>query len=219
MTGRPPILSTASSLKPETREAIRARRIQRRVPKATPPQEPVTLELTPFVPKTAEDVDALLRIWTAAASLDEAHRVFGECALSPSGFVATYTQAADMMIVAQQGANWRQGEGLFALAWLDDVIADVSARIHYFFLPPARTGKLVKAVVQLGLQYLFEVRHFQVLVGRTPVTMPLALRLMRQAGFEQTWVCSPGMKDGTETVDAVYSVLTREMWDARQGDA
>ena len=216
MTGRPPTLTIASSLKPETRDAIRARRMQRRAPKAVQPDEPVTLELVPFVPKTGEDLDVLIRIWTEASALGEHHRVFGDPALSPSGFVAWYTQNADMMIVSQQGTNWRQGEGLYGLAWVDDVIAEVSARLSYFALPRARTGRLVQAMMHLLLRHLFEVRHFEVLVGRTPATMPLALRMVRHAGFVHTWVCPKGVKDGARVVDAVHSMLTRDMWMSRQ---
>lgn len=195
--------------------AIRGRRAQRRAPKAIPPQEPVTLELVPFVPKTGEDLDVLLRIWTEASALGEHHRVFGDSALSPSGFVAHYTQTADMMIVGQHGADWRHGEGLLALAWLDDLTSEVSARLHYYAMPKARTGRLVKAMMDLVLHYLFEVRHLDVLIGRTPATMLLALRLAKQAGFVQTWVCPRSIKDGHTITDAVYSVLTREMWTSR----
>jgi hypothetical protein len=217
MTGRPPILTTASSLKPETREAIRVRRMHRRTPKASAPAEPVTLELIPFVPKTGEDLDVLIRIWALASSIGEHHRVFGDSALSPSGFVACYTQNADLMVIVQQGASWRQGDGLYALVWLDDITGP-SARLNYFVLPSARTGRLVHAMLELLLHYLFEVRHLEVLIGRTPATMPLALRMIRQAGFAQTWVCPHGVKDGHTVTDAVYSMLTREMWAAQQSE-
>jgi hypothetical protein len=84
--------------------------------------------------------------------------------------------------------------------------------------PQARTGRLVQAMMALVLQYLFEVRHLHVLIGRTPATMPLAIRMIRQAGFMQTWVCPNGTKDGPHVVDAVWSFLPRETWAAQQSE-
>lgn len=203
VSAHPPILRVGQGVA-ERRASLAARRAQ--VERCV---------LQPYDPQ-AHGMDALLYFWARVEALGEHRRILGPWTESPTRFVQTYSQAAEMMFLHELGADWRNGHGLLAVVWADDVVWPCRARVSFWTAPAYRVPVLSKALGQHVLRYLFEARGFQSLCGLIPVTNPLSVRLARRMGFRviSTW---PGAcLDGDRVVDGVELRLVRTEWQARE---
>jgi hypothetical protein len=200
-----------SSLQAGTRILLEGHALRRR---ARAPEDAMPVTLTPWSP-SLHGVGFLPHLWLRACEAHEQVLVFGACAETLETFVQVYRQVELLVLHRTDHPEWwKDGLGVLAVAFLDDVDAPARARIHHFVYPDYRIPTVTTVLGHLVLQYAFEIRGLMELYGLTPVVNRAACRFARRLGFERVDVKL--MTYGGQVVEGMETRLRRERWVARR---
>lgn len=206
-----PRLSRESVLKPETVAKLFPSKHRTRATAIS--IDDVVVE--PYVP-AIHGLDFLLRLWAILAQSGELSRLLGPWAQSPTSFAQIMGTNADMLVLHHDGARWPTGEGLVAVAYLDDTEGICRTRVHHFVMTKYRHPRVTQGLGQMVIDYLFSVRGFHLLWGLTAVKNRGALRFSRHLGFEPVHIWENAVLWEQLPTDAMQTMLTRARWQARK---
>jgi hypothetical protein len=165
-------------------------------------------------------LDWLLYWWSTAYTLGEHLDILGSVAATPLQFLKAYA-GCDLMVMHEQDSAWQQWHGVTAVVWSSDVVPLARYRLDYWIAPAFRHPRMSMQIAHGVLHHLFEVRQFHLVWGLTPITNRLALRIVLRLGctMRQRW---PGGTIDPRTgrpMDAMMTLLPREVWRRAQGEA
>jgi RimJ/RimL family protein N-acetyltransferase len=182
--------------------------------RAQMPDEAFRVTVTPFAP-SVHGVGFLLHVWMQAVQSHEAVKVFGPAATTVETFIQLYRNVELVVAHRSEAAEtWPTGDGILAVAYLDDLQVPARARLHHYVYPTYRTPRITTGIATLVLHYSFEQLGLQALYGLTPSTNRGAIRFAKRLGFEPCQV-KPMVYEG-QVVEGIETVLTRARWHARQ---
>lgn len=150
--------------------------------------------------------DGLLFWYMQVRQAGEHAALWGECGLSPSQFLQTFAPLP-LLLLVQDGAAWRQGEGWLVALWADEWVPGLRARIHFWMTEAVRHPQVSLPLGQQAIAACWTWLGVQELEGRIPVTNRGALRFVRRLGFEPVATLQAGLwlwqADGTKTCTPV----------------
>lgn len=158
-----------------------------------------------------------LTLWYMRVRADGEHAsLWGEIGLSPSHFALTFVHIP-MLVLHHDTVPWQQADGLMMIAWFDDIVPPLRARVHQWVAPAYRHPVVSLQLGHILIRHFFEQMEFHMLEGRTPVGNRAGVRYALRLGFQPVatipygeWIWTP---EGTKTMTPVIqSQLTIDHW-------
>jgi RimJ/RimL family protein N-acetyltransferase len=196
------------ALRPATRQRITTARLRQRA--SVTHAQPMTL--TRYDVK-AHGLDFLMYWWATAREQNEHVTLLGSVARTPTAFLQSYA-GCDIMVLHTHDA-WQEWQGVVAVVYSSDVIPGARYRLDYWLAPAYRHPTLSRQIARQVLDYLFQIRQFQLVWGLTPVTNTLAVRFLLRLGFQRREVWPGGTIDPHtgQPIDAVCTLIPRKAWE------